>query len=172
MTVHTFSGINGSLPIALGWRGGFETFTVYGGPYDAYPGLAAAFGVCVRAERVRPGSYDLHLPIDDFSVPNDDEQVRLVLQQTLNAAITGQMPVYVGCQGGWGRTGLFLALLAKACGVRQPVQYVREHYTPKAVETPEQLGYVERLDVSDIHRWVYRLAWRKRLNGLFPLLRR
>ena len=40
--------------------------------------------------------------------------------------------------GGWGRTGLFLALLAKVCGVENPVTYVRENYSPRAVETTDQ----------------------------------
>ncbi len=101
-----------------------------------FPGRNHAFGVCVRAERAPSGRYNVHLPIHDFSVPSPDQQdeVELALRETLEALLDGK-PVYVGCMGGWGRTGLFLALLAKVCGVDQPVTYVRENYSNRAVET-------------------------------------
>ena len=104
-----------------------------------FPGRNHAFGVCVRAERAPSGRYNVHLPIHDFSVPSPDQQdeVELALRETLEALLDGKK-VYVGCMGGWGRTGLFLALLAKVCGVEEPVTYVRENYSSRAVETAEQ----------------------------------
>lgn len=150
---------NGSLPISLGWLGGFQKFEIVGGPYDAYPGRDYAFGVCVRAERVPSNGYDVHLPIHDFSVPQDDADVVLALKNTLHAALTGRT-VYVGCMGGWGRTGLFMALLAKAAGIENPVEYVRSNYTPRAVETKGQLDFVEKFDVSRVRRWLFWHGWK------------
>ena len=61
--------------------------------------------------------------------------------------------------GGWGRTGLFLALIAKVCGEKDPVAYVREHYAPHAVETKDQQAYVESFDVAALQRWLFWRSW-------------
>ena len=163
----TKGGPNGFLPIDLGWRGAFYRFQIAGGPYDFFPGRDKAFGVCVRAENVNPGSYDVHLPIRDFSVPTDMFRVEMAVRDTLRAAIRGK-PVYVGCMGGWGRTGLFLALLAKAAGVDDPVAYVRKYYTPRAVETRAQEQFVKDFDVTKLRKWLHKFAWAQR----FPWLSR
>jgi len=157
---------NGALPLNLGWRGAFYKLNFLGGPYDAFPGRDQAFGVCVRAERV-PEEVDVHLPIRDFDVPRVANDVDRAIRDTFRAALKGHL-VYVGCMGGWGRTGLFLALLAKAAGVDDPVSYVREHYSPRAVETDRQKKYVEDFDVTEIRQWLWRYAWINR----FPILRR
>lgn len=54
--------------------------------------------------------------------------------------------VEVACGGGRGRTGAALACIAQLAGVpgTQAVQWVRERYDPRAVETPWQRRYVER----------------------------
>ena len=109
--------------------------------------------------RVPANGYDVHLPIHDFQVPQDEEDVVYALKDTLYAALSGRT-VYVGCVGGWGRTGLFMALLAKAAGVDNPVEYVRRHYTPRAVETKGQLDYVDSFDVIQVRRWLFWQAWR------------
>lgn len=158
---------NGVLNLPLGWRGGFLTVTIIGGPYDAFEDFdranERAYGVMVRAERSQGYKKHLHLPIHDFNVPEDNERTRLAVRQALLAAVRGQ-DVFVGCMGGWGRTGLFLALMAKAVGIADPVSYVRQHYTPKAVETDEQQDYVDNFDVSGIAGMVFRRAWLKRLG--------
>jgi hypothetical protein len=150
-----FDGANGLLPIDLGWAGGLQKFWIVGGPYDYYPGREDAFGVCVREERVPKNGYDVLLPIRDFSVPRDRDAVKEALRKTIEAALDGK-PVYVGCMGGWGRTGLFLALLAKACGEKDPIGYVRTHYTPRAVETLAQMEYVDKFDMTELRQWVRR----------------
>ena len=52
--------------------------------------------------------------------------------------------VEIACRGGVGRTGTALACLAVLDGVppADAVRYVREHYHPRAVETPGQRAYV------------------------------
>lgn len=159
-----FPRANGFLPLDLGWRGAFTKITIVGGPYDFYPGPVKAFGVCVRAEPTKK-PIDAHLPIEDFSVPHNPSQVEAVLRQAFRAALRGRT-VYVGCMGGWGRTGLFLALMAKVVGVPDPIGYVRMHYSCRAVETESQMHFVEDFDVTEIRKWLYRHAWLRRVAWL------
>ncbi len=58
--------------------------------------------------------------------------------------------VEVACSGGCGRAGTALACLAVLDGVhpRDAVEYVRERYDPRAVETPWQSRYVSRFAKS------------------------
>lgn len=55
----------------------------------------------------------------------------------------------VACGGGRGRTGTALACVAVVDGVpaTDAVQYVREHYSLHAVETPWQRRYVRRFEI-------------------------
>jgi hypothetical protein len=167
MNGYAIKGANGQLPISLGWEGANCAFTVTGGPYDKYPGPQNAFGVCVRAENAGNLHKDVWLKIKDFNVPTDDLAVHAALRQTLSAALTGK-DVYIGCQGGWGRTGLFLALLAKTCGVENPIMYVRQNYARTAVETPAQEKYVRDFDVTPTRIWLFWYAWTGRIgNAMF-----
>lgn len=54
--------------------------------------------------------------------------------------------VEIACAGGNGRTGTALACLAVLDGIpnHQAVAYVRQHYSPRAVETPWQRWFVSR----------------------------
>ena len=155
---------NGHLSVNLGWRGGFQKVTVTGGPYDACD-PSKYFGVCVRAERVPHNGYHLHLPIPDFGIPSSIHRVEMALVEAFSAALQGRQ-VYVGCAGGYGRTGLFLALMAKAAGVKDPVQYVRTHYHAKAVETKAQMDFVETFDVDYVRRRIRGQGWRARLQRI------
>lgn len=159
---------NGRLPLPLGWRGLWHRLVIHGGPFRSVPygkfeGIEV-FGVCVRAED-KPPHFDVRLPIEDFQVPRGAQYKEVVeaVQQALDAALSGKL-VYVGCMGGWGRTGLFLAVVAKACGFRDPVGYVREHYSSHAVETREQRRYVDEFDVRPIRNWLFWAALRHRLG--------
>lgn len=166
MTAYVPHGANGTLPINLGLKHAFMRFSVIGGPFDYRAEMPGpVFGVCVRAERVPPTGVDVYLPIRDFDVPSDAAAVSDAIRETLRAALAGET-VYVGCMGGWGRTGLFMALLAKAAGIGDPVDYVRKHYTPRAIETKEQYAYVAGFDVTELRRWLVRQAWKQRLRRL------
>lgn len=149
-------GHNGVLPLSLGWRGLWKKITLVGGPYAEFPGNGY-YGVCLR--EYEPDEYNVWLPIDDFSVPRDRDDVVAAIKETVAAAIDGEV-VYAGCMGGWGRTGLFMALVAKAVGHEDPISYVRQMYTPRAVETKEQERYVEEFDVSWFNTWLLKTTWR------------
>ena len=120
------------LPLPL-----FKFYTVYGGPYRSKP--EGVCGVRVAAEIHAPA--EVVVPIRDFSIPPKGSMDRGVIE-AVRMILSGQ-PVYVGCMGGKGRTGLFLAVLAKAWGVNKPVEYVRANYYPHAVETKEQYQFVD-----------------------------
>lgn len=159
---------NGAFTIDLPWTFAWVRLAVIGGPYDAYEVVKSkdTFGVCVRAEQTRGRQIDVHLPIEDFSVPEDTDAVEKALEAALKAAFAGKT-LYIGCMGGWGRTGLFLALLVKALGIKDPVGYVREHYHSHAVETKMQKLYVDTFECSAITAWARREAWKARLRTLF-----
>lgn len=155
-----FRGANGRLPLqprVLGLRS--REVTVVGGPYGACP--REMFGVCLLEAGPRlDQTSDVHLPIEDFSVPTDAARLERALEETLRQLVRGRQ-VYVGCAGGWGRTGLFLSLLAKVAGEAEPVAYVRRHYSPRAVETEAQRAYVEQFPVQTLRR---RLFWQLLVN--------
>jgi hypothetical protein len=126
---------------------GCSTRTIYAGPYHDKP--EGMFGVKMAAEIDAP--YHISVPVQDFSVPDGTETVTKAAETVLEALAFNQK-VYVGCMGGIGRTGLFLAILAKALGVEDPVMYVRGQYHKHAVETLRQLEFLDALPMGSLYR--------------------
>lgn len=158
------STINGTLPIEFGWNGLNHRATVIGGRYDDFP-EQGMFGVCVRHEPTSR-DYSVKLGIHDFSVPPPSmaQEVSDALMATIAALFDGEA-VYIGCMGGIGRTGMFMALLVKATMPHvDPVEYVRENYLGSAVETREQQDYIAGFDTGPFKWWIRGCAW-KRLRG-------
>lgn len=84
------------------------------------------------------------LPWENLALPYDfDEAVEAIYEAHKLAADGGF--VEVGCQGGIGRTGVVIACFAIIDGVAPvaAVQWVRDRYLVKAVETPIQEWWVE-----------------------------
>lgn len=122
---------------------------IFGGPYrERPPGL---IGVKMAEEIDLPSH--VSIPTRDFSVPDKNIMIG-GLEEALHKTTVGRGSLYVGCMGGIGRTGLFLAAAAKVAGVRSPVQYVRDTFNPHAVETTEQMAYIASLDVSTTRAWL------------------
>ena len=84
----------------------------------------------------------------DFRLPVDRDEARDALREAWRRA-DGER-VEVACHGGRGRTGTALACLTVLDGVPagEAVDYIREHYHPRAVETPWQRRYVARFGPS------------------------
>lgn len=78
----------------------------------------------------------------DFWLPADRDDTAAALREAWQRAVTER--VELACLGGQGRTGTALACLAVLDGVpaADAVDYVRAHYSPRAVETPWQRRYV------------------------------
>lgn len=161
---------NGSIPLRIGR---LIDATVYGGPYRQVPDLF--WGVKMAVEIDHP--HMVAVDTKDFCVPKVSD-LKAGIVKSLMAMINEEV-VYVGCWGGIGRTGLFLAALAKvqieyrktkhrAGRGDDPVLYVRKHFIPHAVETAEQQKYIEDLDVSDIVQWLNMTQTAMGMGGLTP----
>ncbi len=84
------------------------------------------------------------VPWPDFGLPRNRLDARAALEEAWARAATER--VEVACGGGRGRTGTALACLAVLDGVPadHAVAYIREHFDPRAVETPWQRRHVRR----------------------------
>jgi protein-tyrosine phosphatase len=85
----------------------------------------------------------ISVPIPDFGVPRSSG-FSLQIFKVIRAVKEG-CSVAVHCHGGRGRTGLFLACMAKQLNgmpADQAIQWVRE-FIPEAVETQEQVRFVQ-----------------------------
>ena len=85
----------------------------------------------------------------DFGVPVDLDELRDQLRTVLARAEAKDV-VEIGCLGAHGRTGTALACLAVLDGIDAgvAVDWVRENYCERAVETPGQAEFVRSFRVS------------------------
>ena len=80
----------------------------------------------------------IHYPIRDFDTPEDDTNLKKTLQLVEQRCQDGER-VAVHCFAGRGRTGLFIALMARqALGLdgHEAIEFVRRYFP--AIETDEQ----------------------------------
>lgn len=155
----------GELKIPLNKR---QYFVVTGGPFHDCPSTYK--GVKMAAEIRKDCAVDI--PTQDFKTP-DRLTLYRGLEEAVSLVLAGE-PLYVGCMGGKGRTGLFLAVLAKAFGVKNPIKYVRKHYYSHAVETKDQEAFVKafkptprmRLKIKKLRRWSWLKFWKTNLTRL------
>ncbi|MBK0870629.1 protein phosphatase [Saccharopolyspora sp. HNM0986] len=80
----------------------------------------------------------------DFWLPTDRAGFEAALREALQRSATER--VEIACGGGFGRTGTALACLVAMDGPSEhdPISYVRENYSKRAVETPWQKRFVGR----------------------------
>lgn len=139
---------------SIPFRAGVVNATIFGGPFRQYEtGTRRLVGVKMAREIDHP--HDISIPTKDYSVPDPDDMIAGLLAAIERMAEGNDL--YVGCLGGIGRTGLFMAVAAKTLIAyhdgeyaknTDPVKLVRAYYLPHAVETSEQLSYVASFDVG------------------------
>lgn len=155
---------------------------VTGGPFARCP--RGAFGVNMAAREVLGG--DLRIPVIDYGTPDPETLLSHALYACY-VALQGRNPVYVGCGFGIGRTGTFLAVMARITNPESDrvavgdsgqhrkggvVRWLRQRYRDDAVETNAQEKLVNSLDVTQA-RYHYRTwVWQKRfgLQMTYPTL--
>lgn len=101
------------------------------------------------------------LEVLDYHTPQRVEHVEEAIVESYRAALNGR-DVYVHCLGGIGRTGLFLACMAKVAGVEHPVVFTRITYHPHACETEEQEKWVAEFPIEPTRSKVRKMVWKKR----------
>lgn len=91
----------------------------------------------------------VHFPITDFDTPEDHSSLLDKLDEVLQRAEQGEN-IAVHCFAGRGRTGLFIALLArKALNMagQEAIDWVRGYFP--AIETEEQEELIRKLDLGN-----------------------
>ena len=84
----------------------------------------------------------IHLPISDFDVPPQDALSGAI--ETVLARLHIGKNIAVHCYAGYGRTGMFLACMARrvlGMSANEAIEWVRS-YVPTAVEVPGQVNVV------------------------------
>ena len=105
-------------------------------------------GIELRNLYQQQGLEVIHMPVADFEAPPDGE-----LDSALHAALTKARlgkHILVHCNAGYGRTGIFMACLARLLfGLDGPeaVSWVRQ-YIPPALENEQQLDFVYRYNTG------------------------
>lgn len=134
---------------------------IHGGSYRDAP--AHLPGVNMAYE-LRDRHSDVLIPTRDFSVPGVEDLLAGMWKARHLLAKHGA--IYVGCMGGTGRTGLFMASMLLWAEMtqrwvkprqdtlaRNAIKEVRRQYRPHAVETKEQEQYLADLPLRT-------LAWK------------
>jgi protein-tyrosine phosphatase len=95
-------------------------------------------GLNLKSLYLNQGFQVLHLPIPDFNVPSK-EDLEEAIKKTVEHAQAGKN-ILIHCHAGLGRTGLFVAYLAKrvlGLSSEEAIHWTRK-YIPHALETDEQ----------------------------------
>lgn len=88
--------------------------------------------------------WEIHYSIEDQHAPKNVERFQKMITYLCNQLQEGKT-VHVGCIGGHGRTGLVIsAIVAELEGKKNAIEWVRKHYCKKAVESWEQVKFLEK----------------------------
>ncbi|MNW59485.1 hypothetical protein D3C74_374050 [compost metagenome] len=84
----------------------------------------------------------------DFRLPRSPSDAVAALRDAFERSASSR--VEIACDGGTGRTGTAMAILARLAGIPgdDAVAWVRAHYRERAVETPWQRRFAAGVDLS------------------------
>jgi protein-tyrosine phosphatase len=85
----------------------------------------------------------IHYPIEDLNVPNEKAGLEKVIQKVIRKSEDG-LNIAIHCLAGYGRTGVFLACLAKCyfdMTGEESIKWIRQ-YIPSALENFRQEKFV------------------------------
>jgi hypothetical protein len=120
------------------------------------------------------GAADTTVPCEDYGTAKPAD-LRDAAEEAIEAAFQGR-PVFAGCMGGIGRTGVFLSVVLKAfypdVDETEIVPMLRNLYLPYTVETPEQEKLVQCIDLEKLQgriKWLWlKAVIRKTFGQKFP----
>lgn len=146
MTCNLFKNTNlsceavahGSVTMLISGR----NITLYGGAYLNSISVKGAQLVKLAAEIDL--DYDHKIDIEDFSPPKPEDVLELA--QTIRNS--KHDVYYIGCLGGYGRTGTVIAallILLRGYSSEYAIKSVRSHISPRCIETVEQLEFLYKL---------------------------
>lgn len=108
-------------------------------------GRKPEFGVYLQGREPAPVAWESRwVRWPDFWLPSDRGAFAPTLHELLERSESER--VEIACSGGFGRTGTAMSCLAVLDGIPadKAVDYVRENYSRRAVETPWQKRFVTR----------------------------
>ena len=86
-------------------------------------------------------------PITDMQAPDDYEEFNQLINYLIEKLNQGKR-IHIGCIGGHGRTGTVLSALCSMIFTKaecaSPTQYVRDNYCHKAVESQQQVDFLQK----------------------------
>jgi protein-tyrosine phosphatase len=94
--------------------------------------------------------WEIHYPIEDQHAPKNVDRFQKMITYLCNQLQAGKT-VHVGCIGGHGRTGVVIAAIVAEMkdyvmgqDNHDVIQWVRKHYCEKAVESWEQVKFLQK----------------------------
>lgn len=121
---------------------------IIGGTFNDF--APPAIGVCLERHSHQAHRADVLIDVPDFAPPTQAQLQDGLLRTLALMRDAPDLPVYVGCAAGLGRTGTFIAALARLSGIADGVAWTRANYDARAVETPAQAACVAALDVDAV----------------------
>lgn len=144
---------------------GTHRHVVVGGPFDAF---SRGFGVCLGKHSAKAKEAAILVDWPDFGVIDADEFAFLIHRIVDQMVLHPEVPVYIGCRGGIGRTG---SVFAAWCGHWASMRRIRCSGCAlyNAVETGAQKDLIKSFDVSGVRRLVSKSStgWVARLRRHF-----
>lgn len=114
---------------------------------DVYIGFDHSMSFSYRSFPWKVGDEFLY-HIQDMSTPKDAPSFHKMIKWSAKQLEAGRI-IHAGCIGGHGRTGMFLAALVYHITQRKDaIEFVRENYCKKVVETQEQVEFLVKLGMD------------------------